>query len=125
MISFQHHAQLSVEVSDVDSDVDSYYSDLPTLPTTPHGNDQTRQLGIPQDPRLWESIEVLAWLDWAVSEFQLFSDTVATYNRDFQVSHWEINIHLTSDFIHYILVDWQRHVRYQLPEAALPALPLL
>ena len=121
MISFQHHAQLSVEVSDVDS----YYSDLPTLPTTPHGNDQTRQLGIPQDPRLWESIEVLAWLDWAVSEFQLFSDTVATYNRDFQVSHWEINIDLTSDFIHYILVDWQRHVRYQLPEAALPALPLL
>ena len=25
-----------------------------------------------------------------VSEFQLFSDIVATYNRDFQVSHWEI-----------------------------------
>ena len=62
MISFQHHAQLSVEVSDVDS----YYSDLPTLPTTPHGNDQPRQLSIPQDPGLWESIEVLAWLDWAV-----------------------------------------------------------
>ena len=39
-----------------------------------------------------------------VSEFQLFSDTVATYNRDFQVSHWEINSDLTSDFIHYILV---------------------
>ena len=101
--------------------MDSYYSDLPTLPTTPHGgpqvppltpgtnlkvgealratysswNDKTRQLGIPRDPRLWESIEVVAWLDWAVSEFQLFSDTVATFIRDFQVSHWEINIDLT------------------------------
>ena len=62
MISFQHHAQLSVEVSDVDS----YYSDLPT---TPHGNDQPRQLSITQDSRLWESIKVLAWLDWAVSKF--------------------------------------------------------
>ena len=90
------------------SDVDSYYSDLPTLPTTSpvhtaltpgtnlkmgeafratysSWNDKTRQLGMHWDPRLWESIEVVAWLDWAVSEFQLFSDTVATLIRDFQV----------------------------------------
>ena len=119
------------------SDVDSCYSDLPTLPTTPHGgpqvppltpgtnlkvgealratysswNDKTRQLGIPWDPRLWESIEVVAWLDWAVSEFQLLSDTVATFIRDFQVSHDKNNVDLTSDIIHHILVDWQRDVR--------------
>ena len=49
--------------------------------------DQIRQLVIPRDPRLWESVEVVTWLDWAVSEFQLFSDDVATYNRDFRVSH--------------------------------------
>ena len=48
-------------------------------------NDKTRQLGITWDPRLWESIEVVAWIDWAVSKFQLFSDTVDTLIRDFQV----------------------------------------
>ena len=95
--------------------VNSYYSDLPTSPhgapqvspLTPSTNlkivgmgealratysysswkDQIRQRVIPRDPRLWESVEVVTWLDWAVSEFQLFSDDVATYNRDFRVSH--------------------------------------
>ena len=87
------------------SDVDSYYSDLPTLPTTPHGgpqvppltpgtnlkvgealratysswNDKTRQVpASPGDPTIWESIKVVAWHDWAVSWFQLFSDILAT-----------------------------------------------
>ena len=80
--------------------MESYYSDLPVLPTTPHGgqqvppltpgtnlkvgealratysswNDKTRQLGILRDPRLWENIEVIAWMDWAASEFQVYSD---------------------------------------------------
>ena len=93
------------------SDVESYYSDLPILPTTPHGgpqvppltpgtnlkvgealkatysswNDKTRQLGIPRDPRLWENIEVIAWLDWAANEFQLFSENVSSFIRSFQV----------------------------------------
>ena len=94
------------------SDVESYYSDLPVLPTTPHGgpqvppltpgtnlkvgealratysswNDKTRQLGIPRDPRIWENIEVIAWLDWAANEFQLYSDTVTSFIRTFQLS---------------------------------------
>jgi hypothetical protein len=103
------------------SDVESYYSDLPAFPTTPHGgpqvppltpgtnlkvgealkatyaswNDKTRQLGIPRDPRSWENIEVIAWLDWAANEFQLYSDTVTTFIRNFKVrqnfaSHFRI-----------------------------------
>jgi len=94
------------------SDVESYYSDLPLLPTTPHGgpqvppltpgtnlkvgealkatysswNDKTRQLGIPRDPRLWENIEVIAWLDWAANEFQLYSDSVTNFIRSFQMT---------------------------------------
>ena len=93
------------------SDVESYYSDLPAFPTTPHGgpqvppltpgtnlkvgealratyaswNDRTRQLGIPRDPRSWENIEVIAWLDWAANEFQLYSDTVTNFIRNFKV----------------------------------------
>ena len=93
------------------SDVESYYSDLPVLPTTPHGgpqvppltpgtnlkvgealratysswNDKTRQLGILRDPRLWENIEVIAWMDWAASEFQVYSDSVTNFIRSFQV----------------------------------------
>ena len=93
------------------SDVESYYSDLPILPPTPHGgpqvppltpgtnlkvgealkatysswNDKTRQLGIPRDPRLWENIEVIAWLDWAANEFQLYSESVTNFIRSFQV----------------------------------------
>ena len=83
--------------------MESYYSDLPTLPTTPHGgpqvppltpgtnlkvgevlratygslNDKTRQLGIPRDPRLWENIEVI--------EFQVYSDSITNFIRSFQV----------------------------------------
>ena len=94
------------------SDVDSYYSDLPAFPTTPHGgpqvppltpgtnlkvgealratysswNDKTRQLGIPRDPRIWENIEVIAWLDWAANEFQLYSETVTNFIRTFKVN---------------------------------------
>ena len=94
------------------SDVENYYSNLPVLPTTLHGgpqvppltpgtnlkvgealratysswNDKTRQLGIPRDPRLWENIEVIAWLDWAASEFQLYSDSVTNFIRSFQVT---------------------------------------
>jgi len=93
------------------SDVESYYSDLPALPTTPHGgpqvppltpgtdlkvgealratyaswNDKTRQLGIPRDPRIWEVIEVIAWLDWAAQEFQLYSDTVTSFISSFKL----------------------------------------
>lgn len=93
------------------SDVESYYSDLPAFPTTPHGgpqvppltpgtnlkvgealkatyaswNDKTRHLGIPRDPRAWENIEVIAWLDWAANEFQLYSDTVTNFIRNFKV----------------------------------------
>ena len=96
------------------SDVESYYSDLPILPTTPHGgpqvppltpgtnlkvgealratysswNDKTRQLGIPRDPRLWENIEVIAWLDWAANEFQLYSESVTNFIRSFQVNSY-------------------------------------
>ncbi len=95
------------------SDVESYYSDLPAFPTTPHGgpqvppltpgtnlkvgealkatyaswNDKTRQLGIPRDPRSWENIEVIAWLDWAANEFQLYSDTVTNFIRNFKVNN--------------------------------------
>lgn len=91
---------------------ESYYSDLPAFPTTPHGgpqvppltpgtnlkvgealkatyatwNDKTRQLGIPRDPRLWQNIEVIAWLDWAANEFQLYSDSVTNFIRTFRVS---------------------------------------
>jgi len=93
------------------SDAESYYSDLPALPTTPHGgpqvppltpgtnlkvgealratyaswNDKTRQLGIPRDPRIWEVIEVVAWLDWAAQEFQLYSDTVTSFISSFKM----------------------------------------
>ena len=93
------------------SDVESYYSDLPAFPTTPHGgpqvppltpgtnlkvgealratysswNEKTRQLGIPRDPRIWENIEVIAWLDWAANEFQLYSETVTNFIRTFKV----------------------------------------
>ena len=102
------------------SDVESYYSDLPVLPTTPHGgpqvppltpgtnlkvgealkatyaswNDKTRQLGIPRDPRLWENIEVIAWLDWAANEFQLFSENVSSFIRSFQVR--KVNVKFTA-----------------------------
>ena len=98
--------------SDANSDAESYYSDLPTMPTTPHGgpqvppltpgtnlkvgealkatyaswNDKTRQLGIPRDPRVWENIEVIAWLDWAINEFQLYSDSVTEFIRNFKVT---------------------------------------
>jgi len=94
------------------SDADSYYSDLPAFPTTPHGgpqvppltpgtnlkvgealratysswNDKTRQLGIPRDPRIWENIEVIAWLDWAANEFQLYSETVTNFIRTFKMT---------------------------------------
>ena len=94
-----------------DADVESYYSDLPVLPTTPHGgpqvppltpgtnlkvgealkqtyaswNDKTRTLGIPRDPRRWENIEVIAWLDWAANEFQLYSDNVTQFISSFKV----------------------------------------
>lgn len=96
---------------DNNSDAESYYSDLPALPTTPHGgpqvppltpgtnlkvgealkqtyaswNDKTRALGIPRDPRIWENIEVIAWLDWATNEFQLYSDTVMNFISGFKV----------------------------------------
>ena len=98
--------------SDANSDAESYYSDLPALPTTPHGgpqvppltpgtnlkvgealkqtyaswNDKTRQLGIPRDPRIWENIEVIAWLDWAACEFQLYSQSVTEFIRNFKVT---------------------------------------
>jgi len=94
------------------SDAESYYSDLPAFPTTPHGgpqvppltpgtnlkvgealratysswNDKTRQLGIPRDPRIWENIEVIAWLDWAANEFQLYSETVTSFIRTFKMT---------------------------------------
>ena len=41
--------------------------------------------GLPRDPRLWENIEVIAWLDWAANEFQLYSDSVTNFIRSFQV----------------------------------------
>ena len=98
------------------SDAESYYSDLPALPTTPHGgpqvppltpgtnlkvgealratyaswNDKTRQLGIPRDPRIWEVIEVVAWLDWAAQEFQLYSDTVTSFISSFKMKGREM-----------------------------------
>jgi len=98
------------------SDAESYYSDLPALPTTPHGgpqvppltpgtnlkvgealratyaswNDKTRQLGIPRDPRIWEVIEVVAWLDWAAQEFQLYSDTVTSFISSFKMKGKEM-----------------------------------
>ena len=98
------------------SDAESYYSDLPAMPTTPHGgpqvppltpgtnlkvgealratyaswNDKTRQLGIPRDPRIWEDIEVVAWLDWAAQEFQLYSDTVTSFISTFRMTGREM-----------------------------------
>jgi hypothetical protein len=106
------------------SDVESYYSDLPAFPTTPHGgpqvppltpgtnlkvgealkatyaswNDKTRQLGIPRDPRSWENIEVIAWLDWAANEFQLYSDTVTNFIRNFKVNNKSFTIFITFIF---------------------------
>lgn len=102
----------AVSNQDAQSDVDSYYSDLPAFPTTPHGgpqvppltpgtnlkigealratysswNEKTRQLGIPRDPRIWECIEVIAWLDWAANEFQLYSETVTNFIRNFKMT---------------------------------------
>ena len=110
------------------SDAESYYSDLPAMPTTPHGgpqvppltpgtnlkvgealkatyaswNEKTRSLGIPRDPRVWENIEVIAWLDWATNEFQLYSDTVISFISGFKVVKRDCYLYKVLIFLSFI-----------------------